>query len=618
MTTNSSDFTGKTLGTCTLEKLIGQGGMGAVYLARQVRPSRHVAVKVLLPNVAMSSRVRQDYLARFRREADIIARLEHIHIMPIYEYGEQDGLAYLVMPYLPGGSLRDVLAQRGALSLPETITYMNQAAAALDYAHAHGVIHRDLKPANFLLHSDGRLVLSDFGIARIMQGEGGSAGETLTGTGMLLGTPEYMAPEMLLGERIDQRADIYELGIILFQMLSGQVPFKGDTPYAVILKQVQEPPPLLHQVNPTIPPSVDAVVQKAIAKKREDRFLSAKALAQELSLAAASSDATSDTFLRNAPTMVVSPQPKPPPATISASNTPPPTPMAEPRTPDWSANRPSVGGFTPSLYPSTLPPRSSGQPLWLMFIGVLLVIALVVGGVLIGLQLNRGPSPGTITTPGTLPTPTTNMAPSVTASPPPTQTAGIAGKGHLFYATTAPGAGCTGNGTWGTYDPNNKALVACGATGTTVTNTSARSPDLVGLLLLALPHNAPYPAEYVIESTLQQAATSQASFGIYLRNQPGSACGVYTFLAHPDGSWGFYVYDNTSCQPTQIKNGTFGNAHASVTIDVVSKGASFGFYADGHFVGAATDTTYLTGTAGIAVDAGGSVTVSNFALYTAA
>jgi len=261
-----------------------------------------------------------------------------------------------------------------------------------------------------------------------------------------------------------------------------------------------------------------------------------------------------------------------------------------------------------------------------MFIGVLLVIALVVGGVLIGLQLNRGgtsPSPGTITTPNapyTTVTPATHPAPSVTppvGSTPPLQTAGIPGKGQLFYTTTAPGAGCTGNGKWMTYDPNNKALVACGARGTQVTNTSTQSPDLVGLLLLALPNNAPYPADYVIETTLQQAATSQASFGIYLRNQPGSACGVYTFLVHPDGSWSFYVYDNNTCQPTQIKSGTFGDAHALVTIDVVSKGASFDFYTDGHLVGTATDTTYLTGTTGIAVDAGGTITVSHFALYTA-
>src|SRR4051794_10843840 len=216
MTSNTGDLTGKTLGTCILERSLGRGGMGVVYLAQQTRPARRVAVKIMLPQFASSSEIYQEFLTRFRREADVIARLEHINIMPIYEYGEQDGIAYLVMPYLTGGSLRDILARRGALSLSETMTYLDQAASALDYAHAHGIIHRDLKPANFLLHADGRLVLADFGIARMMQ-DGSPNASTLTGTGMLVGTPDYMAPEMAHGEQIDHRADIYELGILLFQ-----------------------------------------------------------------------------------------------------------------------------------------------------------------------------------------------------------------------------------------------------------------------------------------------------------------------------------------------------------------------------------------------------------------
>src|SRR6266436_8012843 len=188
---DSHDLVGKVLGTCTLEQLIGRGGMGAVYLAQQARPMRHVAVKVLLSNAMMNSELYQAFLARFQREANLIAQLEHINIMPIYEYGEQDGIAYLVMPYLTGGSLRDILARHGALSLRGTMTYLDQAASALDYAHAHGIINRDLKPANFLLHADGRLVLADFGIARIM--EKSSPGATLTSPGSMLGTPEYMA-----------------------------------------------------------------------------------------------------------------------------------------------------------------------------------------------------------------------------------------------------------------------------------------------------------------------------------------------------------------------------------------------------------------------------------------
>src|SRR5437588_10279141 len=151
MTTSSDNLTGKILGTCKLERLIGQGGMSVVYLAHQTRPSRYVAVKILLPNAPVGSNLHNEFLARFQYEADIIAKLGNIHIIPIFECYEQEGLAYLVMPYLTGGSLRDLLARRGSLSLQETMTYIEQAAQALDYAHAHGVIHRDLKPGNFLL-----------------------------------------------------------------------------------------------------------------------------------------------------------------------------------------------------------------------------------------------------------------------------------------------------------------------------------------------------------------------------------------------------------------------------------------------------------------------------------
>src|SRR5215469_9062736 len=303
MMNNSGDLIGKTLGTCTLERLVGQGGMGAVYLARQSRPSRYVAVKVLLPRIRMSAAVYQAFLARFQREADLIARLEHMNIMPIYEYGEQKGITYLVMPYLPGGNLRNVLAENGALSLRVTLSYIEQAASALDYAHAHGVIHRDIKPSNFLLHPDGRLILADFGIARMMNDESSTIGATLTSTGMLLGTPEYMAPEMARGEPIDARADIYELGIVLFQMLSGHVPFKGNTPLAVVVKQLEETLPPLHQANPIIPAAVDRVVQIATAKRREDRYRTAGEMAQALRRAITSPNYSQETIARNAPTV---------------------------------------------------------------------------------------------------------------------------------------------------------------------------------------------------------------------------------------------------------------------------------------------------------------------------
>ncbi len=324
---SSQELLGKVLGNATLERLLGQGGMGAVYLARQERPLRYVAVKVLLPSLVMDSQMKEQYLARFRREANIIARLEHVNIVPIYEYGEQDGMAYLVMPYLQGGSLYDVLVKRGHLPLDETLQYVQAAAAALDYAHTHGIIHRDLKPANFLLHSDGRLLLSDFGIARIHENEMKSAGEMLTVAGTMLGTPHYMAPEMLSGEQVDHRADLYALGVIVYQLLSGQLPFQGETPFAIFASRMQERLPSLHQLNPAIPAAVDTVVQQALAKKREDRFQSAQAMVRALSAAVPFPTNAAGIDLNNAPTL--------PPSNLGPSVSPvqPGSPFIRPGSP---------------------------------------------------------------------------------------------------------------------------------------------------------------------------------------------------------------------------------------------------------------------------------------------
>lgn len=285
MINNTNDLEGRILGTCMLEEPIGRGGMSVVYRARQSHPERYVAVKILLPNVPIGSQLHAQFLTRFQHEANTIAGLDHINIIPIYEYAEQNGDAYLVMPYLAGGSLHNLLARYGSLSLQETMIYIEQAAAALDYAHAHGVIHRDLKPGNFLLHTDGRLVLADFGIARIVREGGRTNYPTLTSPDLLLGTPDYMSPEMVRGEPLDPRSDIYELGIVLYQMLAGDVPFKDHNRYAVLMKRLQEPVPLLHPINASIPPTVDEVIQKATALNRDDRFASAGELARALQTA---------------------------------------------------------------------------------------------------------------------------------------------------------------------------------------------------------------------------------------------------------------------------------------------------------------------------------------------
>lgn len=406
MTNIRGDLTGEMLGSCLLEKCIGQGGMGTVYLARQTRPARSVAVKILLPNFAMNSQVYQEFLARFRREADVIAKLEHVNIMPIYEYGEQDGLAYLVMPYFIEGSLRDRLAKCGALTLQEAISYMDQAASALDYAHSQGVIHRDLKPANFLLHADGRLVLADFGIARIMEER--TPGATLTSTGSLLGTPEYMAPEMAQGQSVDYHADIYELGIVLFQLMSGRVPFTGNTLYAVMVKHIQESLPLLHQINPAISPEVDAIIQKATAKHPEDRYSTVREMAQALHSISVTSLIPHAVHASNSAgqgSTILSPsRPLKAPVVVQHYNTPPSQQQLRETIPphqSWpNVDAPSLPprADTPessvaSSYPTYQTPArtpSTTQQLGLYFIGILLVLVLMMGSVLVGVEINRG------------------------------------------------------------------------------------------------------------------------------------------------------------------------------------------------------------------------------------
>jgi serine/threonine protein kinase len=259
--------------------------MGAVYLARQSRPRRTVAVKVILPGL-IEENTREQFLVRFRREADAIAALDHINIMPVYEYSEQGDTAYLVMPYVTGGTLRDRLEQSHSLSLEEAIYIIDQAAAGLDCAHAQGIIHRDLKPGNMLFHADGRLLLADFGLAKVLKDVENSGLSLLTSAGTIIGTPEYLSPEQGTGNPLDVRTDIYSLGIVLYHMLTGRVPFTGTSPVAIAIRHAMVEPPPMRQFNPQITPAVEAVVMKAIAKAPEDRFSSAGELARALRQAA--------------------------------------------------------------------------------------------------------------------------------------------------------------------------------------------------------------------------------------------------------------------------------------------------------------------------------------------
>ena len=262
---------GTTLGQYRIVEQIGTGGMATVFKAFQPALDRYVAVKVLPAQHALTP----GFSERFTREAKAVAQLNHPNILPIYDFGQEGDLSYIVMKYVPAGTLKDRLGQ--PLNLQEAIRFIEQIARALDHAHGRGILHRDVKPSNVLLDEGDWALLTDFGLARMIAGE-----TRLTATGVGMGTPAYMSPEQGKGEKVDQRTDIYSLGVILYEMVTGRVPYEAETPLAVVLKHIQGDLALPRSINPAIPEAVERVVLKAMAKEPEDRYGSAGEMAEAL------------------------------------------------------------------------------------------------------------------------------------------------------------------------------------------------------------------------------------------------------------------------------------------------------------------------------------------------
>lgn len=255
------------LNSYRIEGRIGSGGMATVYKAYQTSMGRYVALKVLSEGFSKE----ETAISRFEEEAKIIGYLQHPYILPVYDFGESKGYYYLAMRLVETGSLHDLIRRTGRFELPQATAIVRQLGGALDYAHKKNVIHRDFKPANVLIDEFENCLLSDFGIAKLME-----ATTHLTVKGQIMGTPSYLSPEQASGERgIDGRCDIYSLGIVIYQMLTGDLPFKADSSWGVINKQVHEPPPSPRTLIPDLPEALEKVILKALAKKPEDRFRTA-------------------------------------------------------------------------------------------------------------------------------------------------------------------------------------------------------------------------------------------------------------------------------------------------------------------------------------------------------
>jgi serine/threonine-protein kinase len=339
---------GRRLGQYEILAKLGAGGMATVYRARQISVDRDVAIKIIRPDLIEEV----GFAERFQREARTIASLSHLHILKVFDYGQENNLAYLVMELLEGGSLSRLLREHGPLLPTQAARMVDQIGQALDYAHERGVIHRDLKPDNVLLDNAQNCFLTDFGIAKLLN-------ETtrITRTGLVMGTPAYMAPELWSGQAADARTDIYALGVILYEMLVGKSPFVADTPFRVMHMHIYEPLPPASTKNPTVPQGTDEVLAKALHKDREQRFISAGILA-----AAFQSVANGQM-----PTDLLAPEPMAGPLTAAtpAAVVPGYVPTPTPRPP------------APLLAePEASPPRRSGL-LVLLMVGLLIVIAIL-------------------------------------------------------------------------------------------------------------------------------------------------------------------------------------------------------------------------------------------------
>lgn len=512
------------LGAYRIQSLLGEGGMARVYKAFHERLQREVAIKIILPENARMT----DFQRRFQQEAQLIAKLQHRNIVAVYDFGESQNMAYLVMQYVAGGTLRDQLVDGQPLDPRRAALYALQMARALHHAHQYGIVHRDVKPLNMLISATNRneLLLSDFGLAKLFshssetllaaqQPQGKDTNQMLSAVGEVTGTPRYMAPEQCLGEPVDARTDIYALGVVLFEMLTGRPLFQGETSFALLHQHAYTPAPSVHEMNPSVPDALTQITARALAKKPEERYQSAKEMGQAL-----------ETFL-SPPVFVAHPTPPPPGRRVSK-------PM-----------------------------------LSYLITGTLLVLA-VLAQVLISRGIIPWPTPTSITATQntsiqpTAQIPTCTLTPNRALAQPFTET---------FQNNQRGWRESTGNDVTSTIGGSSYTL--------TVGNTN-------NLLFLCpnstrvgtLPENFSLTAQ-IAQKQGSSAAYYGVAFHLRLEKDTNNVYS-YAFVMNGRGTWAILKYDpGIPNGPTTLKSGmstsSIHNAPASNTLQVIAQGSSFTF-----------------------------------------
>ncbi len=634
------NLSGSLLGQYQVLEQLGEGGMARVYKAQHPRLRRLVALKIILPEAA----ARVGFRERFDREAQVVAQLHHSNIVEVYDYGEAGGIPYLVMQYVGGGTLSSKLRNGRPLPVAQATRYIVQMAQALHHAHQRGIIHRDIKPSNMLLDEQDphHLLLSDFGIAKLLSGPGdssppeGAVHQPLTTAGSIIGTPEFMAPEQAKGETIDPRTDIYSLGLVLYLLLTGRLPFRSDTPWGVLYQQINDAPPALSQINPAVPENVVQVLSAAIAKDPQQRFQTAEAFARALEsamLSASQIDYGPTILAQPGPTILAPDNPMRP--TTSAAAVPPPLGVPAPPTPIITQPGPigpSLGGAitpntptqisrpqmpptpgaagagqvstssgTPTFHtlPTPLPgqtpifaPRPPEPPRrkllpWLataasLLLVAALILALMPGHPLLAL-LGIGISASPTATQGTQPSVTTTITDDFTVNTHGWPAGNVNGDAALNWAL--------GHGVYDIIIPAGSKYVL----------TFPVIPTRLGTP----------PANFTLEVKMKQISGSNVlGYGLLVRETVAqNVVRGYAFTINSKGEYQYVKYpsDATSASNTDGKPAVLAGLNQINDLKLVAKGNTYTFFVNGQQLslggsgGAVSDSEYATGAVGLLV-----------------